>query len=76
MDFWLEEASPLGGSHSFHLRRLGIQIHVRIHSLLARRSGWFQIPKEVAAASSECRGTWKALPVGCFMYSVVPSGKR
>lgn len=68
----MEDASPLGGSHSFHFRRVRNSDFVRIHSV----AGWCQIPKEVAVVPSECKATWKALPVGCLMYSVLPFGKR
>lgn len=33
-------------------------------------------PQEVAVVPSECKATWKALPVGYLMYSVLPFGKR
>lgn len=66
----LEDASPLGGSHSFHFRRVRNSDFVRIHSV----AGWCQIPKEVSVVPSECKATWKALPVGCLMYSVLPFG--
>lgn len=68
----MEDVSPLGGFHSVHLRRVRNSDFVRIHTL----AGWCQIPKEVAVVPSECKATWKALPVGCLMYSVLPFGKR
>lgn len=68
----MEDVSPLGGFHSFHLRRVRNSDFVRIHTL----AEWCQIPKEVAVVPSECKATWKALPIGCLMYLVLPFGKR